>query len=36
LLDEVDLDATEILANEPMSKADFFNCAGILKNRDIT
>ena len=35
LLDEASPDMTEISANETTSEDDFFNCAGIWKNRDI-
>ncbi|NOT83242.1 MAG: hypothetical protein HOP02_00360 [Methylococcaceae bacterium] len=34
LLDEADADIPEISANESVAEADFFNCAGIWKNRD--
>ncbi len=36
LLDEASSDATEIAAKESTSEADFFNCAGIWENRDIS
>lgn len=35
LLDETSPDTTELSANESMSEADFFNCAGIWEDRDI-
>jgi hypothetical protein len=36
LLDEASPDAAEVSANEAASEADFFNCAGIWENREIS
>jgi hypothetical protein len=35
LLDEANLDTTDLSANESKPITDFFSCAGIWENRDI-